>query len=153
MKPSPLAAVFLLAVSAPVLAHPAGHERDSAAKTAPPPPRTAIPESFSGVVSALSEQLTAAETALDAFKLADLHRSCASIAALSAAAPTKAETLDATDQATVETTATHLQEKVAEAVTTSTKGDIDAAKAAIADVRSDIDVLRGLVDAPNDEQP
>ena len=134
-------------VGNPAFAHPGGYE-DEYYRPAPrvvAPSASVVPETYPGVVSALRDGATAAETALTASKIADLHRSCGTMKDLATAAPDKATTLAADAQATVATTVTHLQTKVAELVAAADKGDNTGAKAAITAVRADIDVLAGLV--------
>lgn len=133
-------------VTGPAFAHPGGHEDEyyRPAPKAAAPTATVIPDTYSGVVTALREGLTAAETALTASKIADLHRSCGAMKDLATAAPPKSGFLTAAEQTTVATTAAHLQTKVAELVAAADKGDTTGAKAAITAIRADADVLAGF---------
>jgi len=139
-------AVVALALPASALAHPSHGGDYAPPKTeAPPIEETVIPETYPEVVSALAEHLAASETALGALKIADLHRSCANITDLVAALPAKTSALSVDDQAAVATAATRLQEKVTNLVSSADRGDMEGAKAAMADVGADIEVLNGLV--------
>jgi hydroxypyruvate isomerase len=134
-------------IAKPALAHPGGHDGGEYHRPAPKvaaPTATVIPDTFPGVVSALRDGATAAETAVTASKIADLHRSCGTMNDLATAAPAKATGLAAHAQATVATTVTHLQTMVAELVAAADKGDATGAKAAITAIRADVDMLGGL---------
>ncbi len=136
--------VVLLAASA--FAHP---EHDGAYRPAPKPaaapaPATVIPATYPEVVAALRERATATETAIDGFKIADVHKACTNATDLALALPGKAAALSAEAQATVATTTTHLEEQLAALVARADKGDMVAAKAALALVRIDLDTLEAL---------
>ncbi len=140
-----LCALLALLLSTPALAHPTGHGDSTYYQPAPTVAPTVIPDTYPGVVAALRQGLTTTETALNAFKIADLHKSCTTLKDLAAAAPAKASVLPADARATVATTVTHLQGKVAELIVAADKGDITAAKAVITAIRADVDVLGGFV--------
>lgn len=132
-------------LSPSAFAHPGGHDGGGYyPPTSKPVEPTVIPETFPGVVSALRERVTVVSTALDAGKIADLHRGCVGLTDLASAIPAKAAALSADAKAKAATTATHLQQKVAELYSAAGKGDNVAGKAAIVAITADIDLLEGL---------
>jgi hypothetical protein len=127
-------------LTALAVAHPGGHEDEypRPKPAAPAQPATAIPATYAEVLAALRERATAIETAIDGFKIADLHAAAIAATDLAKAVPEKAS---AETKAAVSPTATHLQAQLAELVAKADKGDMMAAKAALALVRSDISAL------------
>lgn len=143
-----LTLLFLVGIAAsPAFAHPAGHGDEDYYRPAPKaaaPTATVIPDTYAGIVAALREGLTNAETALTASKIVDLHRSCGVMKDLATATPPKSGFLSATEQSTVATTSAHLQTKAAELVTAADKGDTTAGRAAIVAIKADVEVLAGF---------
>lgn len=142
-----LAAIF----APPAFAHPGGHDggQDGGDEyrspvAAPAPVVLVIPETLPALATALRDRVTAAETALAGLKISDHHRECTTIKSLAAAAPSRALTLPAGEQATIASTATHLQAQSDALVSTATKNDATGAKTAISAMRADIDTLAGL---------
>lgn len=142
--------VFIMGVgmlTSPASAHPSGHETDDyyrpsprASATLPPP----IPDTYAGVVEALRTRLSSAEIALAGLKISDLRREGSLIRDLAIAVPGKAATLSASTQVSVATSSSQIQVKVAELVRAAEKGDMAGAKAAVAAVRAEIEVLQTL---------
>jgi len=145
MKFNALAALALL-VSGVASAHPTHDEWE---RRVPPkaeePAPTPIPATYPELVTALGEQHAAADTALAATKIADFHRACRLLIEFAAAVPTKTSALPKDGQATAAATATTLGEKVAETVAKADKGDLEGAKADLAAIKADVDVLSGLI--------
>jgi hypothetical protein len=133
-----------VALSSPALGHPGGHEGGGYYRPATPTEPTVIPETLPGVVAALRERVTAVSTALDASKIADLHRGCVNLVDLASAVPTKSDALSADAKAKAATASTHVQQKVAELYAAASKGDTAAGKTAIAAITADVDLLAGL---------
>jgi hypothetical protein len=136
-------ALLWTAVTVPASAHPGGHDEEyyTPAPQPAPPPATVIPETYGGVVDALREHLTAAETARAAFKIVDLRNTCATMKDLAAAAPGKATALSAAAAATVATAVAHLQEQLAALTTAAESADVAGGDGAIAAIRADVDTL------------
>jgi len=80
----------LLPLATPALAHPGGHGHSEPRPAASDSHQTPIPSTYAGVMGSLGEHLTAAETALSTFKIADLHEHCDALKALAQAAPSRA---------------------------------------------------------------
>ena len=142
-----LALVVAAAVlAAPAIAHPGGHEDEyyRPAPRAMAPTATVIPDTYPGVVAALRDALTGAETALTAYKIADLHRHCRVMTDLAMAVLPRSGLLTAAEQTTVASTVAHLQTKLTELVAAADKGDSAGAKAAAVGIRADVDVLGGF---------
>jgi len=142
-----LALAVVTGTISPAFAHPGGHE-DEYYRPAPKvaaPSATVIPDTYPGVVTALRDSLTGAETALAGYKIADLHRHCGAMKDLATAAPAKSGFLTAAEQATVASTIAHLQSGVADLVAAADKGDATGGKAAVAAIRADVDALSGFV--------
>jgi len=131
-----LLVLALAPLSTPALAHPGGHGHSSAPK-ATEEPKTAVPATYAGVLAALTEQLGAAETALDTFKIADLHRHCGDLRALADAAPGRAPDADAARPG-----ATALRGHVDAIAAHADKGDLAGARAALAEARTALAALQ-----------
>jgi hypothetical protein len=142
----PALLVLITAVlPASALAHPGGHDGSGYYR---PPSRvtepTIIPETLPEVVSALRERVGVVSTALDAGKIADLHRACVNLTDLASAVPAKTQALPTEASARAATTATHLQQKIAELYSAATAANVTAGKEAIAAITADVDVLEGF---------
>jgi soluble cytochrome b562 len=143
MKLADLVVVLALLTPTAAWAHPSGHGSPSPARTeAPPPSDTVIPATYTLLVSALADGLAQAQAALDTFKIVDLHRSAAALKDLAAAAPEKSKGLTADGQTTVETSSDRLALNVDLLVSSADKGDMESARAALENIKADVQLLR-----------
>lgn len=127
-------------------AHPGGHDGYYAptAPPAPAPAATEIPAYYGDIIDVLKEQATAAAKALDAQKIADIHRIVREMTDLSAAMAAKATGLSTESQATVATKATSLKSQLDALVLAADKGNMTNGKAALAAIQADLVTLAAL---------
>ncbi len=147
MKISLPALAVALLLASPALAHPGGHGGGPPTPSPAPeatPAESIVPDTYAEVVTALRDNVALAEKAVEAARIVDLHRSCEALSELGAAVPDKIGVLPPEAQATARTTAAHLEQQVAELVSRADKGDAPGAKAALAALVKDLDVLEGL---------
>jgi len=147
MKLSFTVLVAVLLLASPVVAHPRGHHEAPPTPSPAPeatPAESIVPDSYSELVTALRENAVLAEKALEGAKVVDLHRSCDALSELGAAVDGKTGALSEEAGATARTAAAHLGQQVADLLSKADKGDTAGAKAALAALVGDIDVLAGL---------
>ena len=147
MKLSLLLFAAATLAASPALAHPGGHGGGYApapAEPTPTPTPSIVPATFAELVAALRQRADAAAVAIDAAKIVDLHRNARELEELGAAIPDMAKALPAEAQTKARSTATHLLEQVAAMTGAADSGDLAAAKAALALVAADVDVLAAL---------
>jgi hypothetical protein len=140
-----LVALFAL-VSGTALAHPTpdGWGEDDRHFYRPPPAALVIPETYAGVVAELGVRATAAESALTASKILDLHRATEALTRLADALPMRALAMKTDQQKTVGEKSADLRQQTEKFRAAADAGDVAAARAVLPALRADIDALAKL---------